>query len=107
MPTNSYSAPITFSQLLSMLRQLPVRQKIKIARELKKDVIDSKLRSLLESFKTDDLTLDMIDMEVNKVRKQLYEKKTKSIKRFYSPFFFKNAWVILGLSKECVGMRRF
>ena|GEM_PF-936324 len=80
MPTNSYSAPLTFPQLLSLLRQLPVRQKIKIARELEKDVIDLKLSSLLESFKNDELSLDTIDNEVNEVRKQLYEKKQKKDK---------------------------
>ena len=77
MSTNSYSAPVSFSQLLSMLRQLPVRQKIKIARELEKDVIDSKLSSLLESFKTDELSLETIELEVNEVRKQLYLNQTQ------------------------------
>ena len=75
MSSTSYSAQLSFSQILSLLKQLPVRQKLKIAKELEKDVIDSKLTSLLESFKTDEINLDTIDSEVNEVRKQLYEKK--------------------------------
>ncbi len=38
---------ITFEQILSLVRQLPRQQKVKLTKELEKEAIDSKLSRLL------------------------------------------------------------
>ncbi|WP_296623733.1 hypothetical protein [Marivirga sp.] len=62
---------LTFDQILSLVKQLPKKQKIKLSKELEKEVIDSKLTRLLETFKTDELDLKAIDEEVEIVRKSI------------------------------------
>lgn len=64
---------ITFDQILSLVKQLPKQQKIKLSKELEKEVIDAKLSMLLKTFKTDDLSLDTINQEVESVRQEIYE----------------------------------
>ncbi|MCG7281913.1 hypothetical protein MHJ94_11490 [Chryseobacterium taklimakanense] len=66
---------ITFEQILSLIRQLPARQKIKLTEELEKEVIGSKLSQLLKTFKTEELDLKTINEEVEIVRQELYEKQ--------------------------------
>jgi len=66
---------ITFEQILSMVRQLPKQQKVKLTKELEREVIDSKLSRLLKTFKTKDLDLKTIDEEVESVRQEIYEKQ--------------------------------
>jgi hypothetical protein len=63
---------ITYEQILSLIRQLPNREKIRLTKELEKEVIESKLSQLLKTFKTDELDIATIDDEVEKVRKELY-----------------------------------
>lgn len=66
---------ITFDQMLSMVRQLPIHQKIKLSKELEKDAIETKLTQLLKSFRTNDLDLITITEEVESVRQEIYEKQ--------------------------------
>jgi len=66
---------LTFDQVLSVVRQLPRSQKIKLSKELEKDVIDSKLSRLLQTFRTKDLDLNTITEEVEIVRQGIYDKK--------------------------------
>ena len=66
---------ITYDQILSLAKQLPRQQKIKLTKELKKESIDTQLSSLLNAFHTDELSLDTIDKEVEIVRQQIYERK--------------------------------
>ena len=66
---------ITFEQILSMVRQLPRQQKVKLTEELEKEIIDSKLSRLLKTFKTNDLDLKTINEEVESVRQEIYEKQ--------------------------------
>ncbi|MBN9352237.1 MAG: hypothetical protein J0H55_16275 [Chitinophagaceae bacterium] len=68
---------ITFDQILSIVRKLPVQQKIKLSRELEKDTIDKKLTQLLKTFKTDELDLKTIDQEVEAVRQEIYDKQQR------------------------------
>lgn len=72
-----YKISLTLRQILELVRQLPPEQKIKVAKELEKETIDSKLSELLSSFKTGDLDQKTIDAETEAVRKQLYERKQK------------------------------
>lgn len=64
---------VTFDQILSLVRQLPKQQKIKLTKELEKDVVGSKLSKLLNSFETKDLDLETITAEVESVRQEIYE----------------------------------
>jgi hypothetical protein len=66
---------ITFEQILSMVRQLPRQQKIKLTKELEKEAIDTKLSRLLKTFKSKDLDLKTITEEVESVRQEIYEKQ--------------------------------
>ena len=65
----------TFDQILSLVKQLPKQQKIKLTKELEKDIVSSKLSMLLKSFKTDELDLNTINEEVEIVRQEIYEKQ--------------------------------
>lgn len=68
---------LSFDQILSVVRQLPRQQKIKLTKELEKDVISTKLSRLLKSFKTKDLDLNTITEEAEKVRKDIYDKQKR------------------------------
>jgi hypothetical protein len=66
---------ITFDQILSMVKQLPRQQKLKLSKELEREAIDSKLTSLLKTFKSPKLDLKTISDEVEFVRKGIYDKR--------------------------------
>ncbi len=66
---------LSFEQLLLMVKQLPVQQKIKLSKELEKEVIGTKLTRLLKSLKTKELDLETITNEVEIVRQALYDKR--------------------------------
>lgn len=73
----SLQIDITFEQLLSMVRQLPRQQKIKLTKELEKEAIDTKLSRLLKTFNAKDLDLKTITEEVESVRQEIYEKQRR------------------------------
>ncbi len=66
---------LTFDQILSMVRQLPRQQKIKLTKELEKEAIDTKLSRLLKTLRSEDLDLETITKEVESVRQEIYEKQ--------------------------------
>ncbi len=66
---------ITFEQVLSLVRQLPRQEKIKLTKELEKEVIETKLSELLQIFRTEELSLETINEEVEIVRQQIYDSK--------------------------------
>lgn len=68
---------LTFDQILSMVRQLPRQQKIKLTKELEKDAIDTKLTRLLKTFRTEELDLETINAEVESVRQEIYDKQKR------------------------------
>jgi len=68
---------VTFDQILSMVKQLSRQQKIKLSKELEKEVIDSKLTRLLKTFKTKELDLETINAEVESVRQEIYDKQKR------------------------------
>jgi hypothetical protein len=68
---------LSFDQILSVVRQLPRQQKIKLTKELEKEAIDSRLSRLLKTFKTQDLDLKIINEEVESVRQQIYDKQKR------------------------------
>ncbi len=63
---------LTFEQILSMVKQLPRQQKIKLSKELEKEGIETKLSSLLKTFRTDELSQETLTEEVESVRQEIY-----------------------------------
>lgn len=72
MKTETYNIDLEFSQILKLVKQLSKKEKIRLSKELEKEIIDAKLTALLKAFKTDDLDQSTIDKEVEKVRTELY-----------------------------------
>ena len=68
---------LTFEQILSMVKQLPRQQKIKLTKELEKEAIDTNLSRLLKIFRTKDLDLNTITEEVESVRQEIYDKQKR------------------------------
>lgn len=68
---------LTFDQILSMVRQLPRQQKIKLTKELEKEAVDTKLSRLLKAFRTKELDLKTITEEVESVRQEIYDKQKR------------------------------
>ncbi len=66
---------LSYEQVLSLVKQLPKKQKIKLTKELAKDTVDAKLEELLSAFQTDELSLETIDKESELVRQAIYEKQ--------------------------------
>jgi hypothetical protein len=66
---------LTFDRLIELVRQLSVQEKIILSKELEKEGINSKLSSLLKTFKTNELSEDTINEEAEYVRDQIYERK--------------------------------
>lgn len=67
----------TFDQILSLVKQLPKQQKLKLTKELEKELIDSKLTKLLKTFKSNELSLDTVNEEVENARQEIYEKRKR------------------------------
>jgi len=74
MKTGTYNIDLGFDQILDLVRQLPKKEKIRLSKELEREIIDAKLTALLKAFKTDDLDQKAIDTEVEIVRTELYAK---------------------------------
>jgi hypothetical protein len=74
MKSLDYRVQLKYSQIVQIVRQLPINEKIKLSKELEKDAVNSTLSRLLKSFKTSDLTEDVIAKESDIVRKSLYLK---------------------------------
>ena len=66
---------LTFEQVLALVRQLPRQEKIKLTKELEKEAIETKLEGLLQTFRTEELSLDTINEEVEIVRQQIYDRQ--------------------------------
>lgn len=66
------------SQFLRILNQLDEKDKLELFYELRKSLFLKRFNKLLQSTRTDELTMDEITQEVESVRKDRYEKgKTK------------------------------
>lgn len=64
---------LTYNQILSLVKQLPKLEKLKLSKELEKEVVEAKLSKLLKTLRADELSLETIDEEVEIVRQQIYE----------------------------------
>ena len=78
MNNTSYKISLSYNQILDLVRQLPGREKAKLSNELAKEAIDKRLSLLLSTFKTDDLSEEEINQEVEKARTEIYARKQKN-----------------------------
>ena len=74
---NALEKDLTFEQILSIVKQLPIQQKIELTKELEKDAINNKLSRLLKTFRTKDLDLKTITEEVESVRQEIYDRQKR------------------------------
>ena len=74
MKTGTYNIDLEFGQILDLVRQLPKKEKIRLSKELEREIINVKLTSLLKAFRTDSLDQETINNEVEIVRTELYAK---------------------------------
>jgi hypothetical protein len=75
MLQNIYQLPLTFEQILTLVKQLSDSEKLLLSKELEKETLNKKLTQLLEVFQTDELSLEEITEEVEIVRSQIYARK--------------------------------
>ncbi|MCD8489269.1 MAG: hypothetical protein LRZ84_21660 [Desertifilum sp.] len=71
-----YQLSLSFEQILSLVKQLPEADKLKLSEVLSKELLDSKLTHLLEAFKTNEISLDEITQEVEAVRREIHDQQT-------------------------------
>lgn len=76
MTSSTYQLSLSFEQILFLVQQLPHEEKRQLSQELEKDLTHSKLTDLLNTFKTDELSIDLITEEVEAVRGELYASKS-------------------------------
>ena len=76
MIQKSYQPTLNFDQILDLVKQLPRNDKILLSKELEKDTLDQTLTQLLETFKTDEVSLETITEEVENVRTDIYEQQS-------------------------------
>ena len=69
---------MNFEQILELVQQLPLADKLRLSKELEKETRDRKLTELLETFQTDELALDTINKEVETVRAEIYARQKKN-----------------------------
>ncbi|MBD2694191.1 type II toxin-antitoxin system VapB15 family antitoxin [Anabaena catenula] len=75
MLKNTYQLPLTFDQILTLVKQLSDSEKLLLSKELEKETLDKKLTELLEVFQTDELSIEEITEEVEILRSQIYDIK--------------------------------
>ncbi|AFD06389.1 type II toxin-antitoxin system VapB15 family antitoxin [Solitalea canadensis] len=75
MKAETFSISLNFNQILDLVRQLPIKEKIKLSKELEKEAINSQLTTILTAFNTNELDEDTINEEVEAVRTDLYAKE--------------------------------
>ena len=78
MTLANYQLSLNFEQILALVKQLPYPEKLQLSQELEKEVLNSKLTVLLESFRTDELSLETIAQEVEAVRSEIHGRKTNN-----------------------------
>ena len=59
---------LNYSQILSLVKQLPTRTQLRLGRILTKDATKAELEHFLETFRTDELSEEDILAEVKQVR---------------------------------------
>jgi len=78
MDTSTYNISLSYKQILNLVMQLPVPEKIKLSREIAKEATDKRLIRLLNSFETDEISEEEISIEVEKARADIYAERQKN-----------------------------
>lgn len=68
---------LSYNQILGLVKQLPVRSRLKLGKELTKEATEIELKHFLDAFHTDEISEEDILSEVKQVRKERYEKRQK------------------------------
>jgi len=76
MTIANYQLSLNFEQVLALVKQLSYSEKLRLSQELEKEVVNSKLTTILDSFKTDELSLETITEEVEAVRSEIHARKS-------------------------------
>lgn len=77
MNTGSFQISLSYQQIRDLVIQLPYKDKARLGQELAKETKNQRLSQLLESFRTDELSQEDIDKEVESVRTEIYADKKK------------------------------
>ncbi|MGV8138171.1 MAG: type II toxin-antitoxin system VapB15 family antitoxin [Mangrovibacterium sp.] len=77
MSNNAFKISLTYKQVLELVRQLPKKDKARLSSELAKDLTDKRLSRLLNTFRTDELSEEEINREVEEARAQIYARNKK------------------------------
>ena len=78
MTTANLSISLNFNQILEIVQQLSDQEKLELNQVLTKDLINKKLTGFLEDFKTDELSLELINQEVETVRSEIYAQNSNA-----------------------------
>jgi hypothetical protein len=77
MSNNAFKISLTYKQVLELVRQLPKKDKARLSNELAKEMTDKRLTRLLNAFRTDELSEEEINREVEEARAQVYARNQK------------------------------
>lgn len=75
MNTAALKIELDYSQILQLIRQLPLPEKKKLTQELFRESVSSELNYFLNKFKTDELSEEDILAEVETVRRDRHAQK--------------------------------
>jgi hypothetical protein len=75
MTLNTYQISLNFEQILELVKQLPKADKLRLSKELEKEIRDRKLTELLETFQTEELDIETINEETETVRAEIYARQ--------------------------------
>jgi len=78
MTTANLRISLNFNQILEIVQQLSDQEKLQLNQVLTKDLINKKLTGFLEDFKTDELSLELINQEVETVRSEIYAQNSNA-----------------------------
>jgi len=78
MTTANLQISLNFNQVLEIVQQLSDQEKLELNQVLTKDLINKKLTGFLEDFKTDELSLELINQEVETVRSEIYAQNSNA-----------------------------
>jgi hypothetical protein len=78
MTTTNLQISLNFNQILEIVQQLSDQEKLELNQVLTKDLINKKLTGFLEDFKTDELSLELINQEVETIRSEIYAQNSNT-----------------------------
>lgn len=66
---------LDYNQIVNLVKQLSVRDRIRLSRELTKDTLVTEMQYYLDRFRTNELSEKEILSEVESVRQDIYDQK--------------------------------